>query len=100
MDHAHDDDERVRTSNSSRCGCDLKKAASHAGCSYPTIRRETLRHSEFRHKLRQALKMKAEINSLRGSNKQLNHTLIELQQKLGVPPSDSRDVEFRNQPPS
>jgi hypothetical protein len=39
-------------------GCDLRQAAIHAGCSYPTIRRETLRHAEFGRRLRQALKLK------------------------------------------
>ena len=70
-------------------GCDLRQAAYYAGCSYPTIRRETLRHPEFRHRLRQAMKMKAEINSLRGSNSQLDHNLSELQQKLCIPPTDA-----------
>jgi hypothetical protein len=72
-------------------GCDMQQAAYYAGCSYPTIRRETLRHPEFRGVLRQAMKTKAEINALRGSNDQLHHTVTELQQELCVPPSDSRD---------
>ena len=44
-------------------GCDLRQAARYAGCSYPTIRRETLRHPEFRERLRQALRNKAQIKT-------------------------------------
>jgi hypothetical protein len=72
-------------------GCDLRQAAYYAGCSYPTIRRETLRHPEFRHRLRQAMKMKAEINTLRGSNSKLDQNISELQQKLCIAPADSID---------
>jgi hypothetical protein len=74
-------------------GCHVSDAAKRVGCSYPTIRRESLRHPEFRRMLRQAMKMKAEINTLRSSNSQLNHTVTELQQKLCAPPSVSRDDE-------
>jgi hypothetical protein len=72
-------------------GCDLSEAANHVGCSYPTIRRESLRHPEFRRMLRQAMTMKAEINSLRGSKSQLNQTVTELQQKLCAYPANSVD---------
>jgi hypothetical protein len=72
-------------------GCDLRQAACYAGCSYPTVRRETLRHPEFRRVLRQAMKMKTEVNSLRGSDCQLDHSISELQQKLCIPPADAVD---------
>ena len=72
-------------------GCDLQQAAYYAGCSYPTIRRETLRHPEFRLRLRQAMKMKTEINSLRGSDCELNRSISELQQKLCIAPANSVD---------
>jgi hypothetical protein len=39
------------------------------------------------------MKMKAQINALRGSNGQLNDRVTELQQMLCSPPSDSREDE-------
>jgi hypothetical protein len=80
-------------------GCDLRQAAYYAGCSYPTIRRETLRHPEFRRILRQAMKMKSEVNSLRGSNSQLDHNIAELQQMLCNRSADSNDDERPLPPP-
>jgi hypothetical protein len=68
-------------------GCDLRQAARDAGCSYPTIRRETLRHPEFRDKLRRAMRNKAEINALRGSSSRLDRMLSEIQQKLRISPA-------------
>jgi hypothetical protein len=72
-------------------GCDLRQAANYAGCSYPTIRRETLRHPEFRRVLHHAMKMKAEIKLLRGSNRQLDQTISELKDKLCIAPADSHE---------
>ncbi len=72
-------------------GCDLQQAAYYAGCSYPTIRRETLRHPEFRLRLRQTMKMKTEINSLRGSDCELNRSISELQRTLCLAPANSVD---------
>ncbi len=72
-------------------GCDLRQAAIHAGCSYPTIRRESLRHAEFRLRLRQALKLKAQVNARCSVDSQYRHSISELQQRLCVTPADSTD---------
>jgi hypothetical protein len=72
-------------------GCDLRQVAHYAGCSYPTIRRETLRHPEFRRVLREAMRMKAQINRQRRSDRQLDHNLSELQQRLCIEPAHAVD---------
>ena len=86
-----DDAARRKTCVLVSIGCDLRPTAYYAGCSYPTIRRETLRPPEFRRILRQAMKIKAEINSLRGSDSQLDHTICELQRKPCIDPDDAVD---------
>jgi hypothetical protein len=72
-------------------GYDLRQAAQLAGCSYPTIRRETLRHPEFQHRLSQAMKLKSEINTQRVFDRQLDHTISQLRQKLCIAPENSLD---------
>jgi hypothetical protein len=72
-------------------GCDLREAARHIGCSYPTIRRETLRHPEFRDKLRRAMRNKAQVNSLRGSSSRLDRMLSDIQQTLRLGPANRVD---------
>jgi hypothetical protein len=68
-------------------GCDLRQAAFHAGCSYPTIRRETMRHAEFRLRLGQALKLKAQVNARCSVDSQYRHSISELQQRLCASPA-------------
>jgi hypothetical protein len=74
-------------------GCDLRQAAHLAGCSYSTVRRETLRHPEFRDKLGRAMRMKAQLNSLRGSSSHLDRMVSEIQQKLRIGPTNRVDDE-------
>jgi hypothetical protein len=82
-------------------GCDLRQAAFHAGCSYPTIRRETMRHAEFRLRLRQALKLKTEINARCSVDSQYRHSISELQKRLCVTPTDFNEdpTTANTQPP-
>ncbi len=79
-----DDATRSRICAMVSIGCNLPQAARHAGCSYPTIRRETLRNAEFREKLRRAVRKKLEINSLRRGDSELDRSLSELHKKLAI----------------
>jgi hypothetical protein len=88
-----DDARRSRICAMVALGCDLRQAARLAGCSYPTIRRETLRHPVFRDKLRRAMKNKAQINSLRGSSSRLDRMLSDIQQKLRLGTANRVDDE-------
>jgi hypothetical protein len=74
-------------------GYDLRQAAQMAGCSYPTIRRETLRHPDFQNRLRQAMKLKSEINAQRDFDRQLDHTISQLRQKLCIAPDNPLDAQ-------
>ncbi len=54
------------------------------GCSYPTIRRETLRNAEFREKLCRAVSKKLEVSALRRCDRELDRALSELHKKLAI----------------